>query len=205
MAKSKARHTVHGGRRHQNRNILSDGRHKRHCPRLFTTCSRSTITAIAKSRTVSSVSTSGSTGSSPLSFFTHCSSCSVHSRCFISPTLVTAVAATADHSAHTPRHRPAATGWCTRRDGDDQETPTRPALFSVRLHPGCRVAAVEPFDRWRPRLHERLCAARVLSLSVWRSCAERAPRTGNNRAGGSGWGQSRTREHQLSVQPDPGP
>jgi hypothetical protein len=87
MAKSKARHTVHGGRRHPNRNILTGRRHKRHCPRLFTTCSRSTITAIAKSRTVSSVSTSGSTGSSPLSFFTHCSSCSVHSRCFISPRL----------------------------------------------------------------------------------------------------------------------
>ncbi len=72
MAKPSVPHTVHCGRFLQNRQFHRREPQYWHCPHLLTGCCLSNIVAIANSRTVNSLTSSGSTGSSPLSFFTHC-------------------------------------------------------------------------------------------------------------------------------------
>ncbi len=107
-ARSTLRNTAHRGRWHQNCHLHVDEPQHLHRRRWFTPCCRSNMTAIAKSRTASSSTTSGSTGFSPLSFATHRSSCSKSNRCRISCTPLTI-------SSQTPRYAEAEQLICQRQ------------------------------------------------------------------------------------------
>lgn len=107
-ARSTLRNTGHRGDRHQKCHLQVDQPQNLHRPRLFTTCGRSNITTIAKSRTASSLTTSGSTGFSPLRFSTHRSSCSKSNRCRISCTPLTI-------SSQAPRYGEAEQLICQRQ------------------------------------------------------------------------------------------
>jgi hypothetical protein len=79
-ALSSAPYTEHRGRFLLNPHSRRVRPQNLHCPRMFTACRRSNIATIAKSRTASSLTTSGSTCSSLPSLSTHCSNCSQSNR-----------------------------------------------------------------------------------------------------------------------------
>lgn len=89
IAKSRALRTVHRGRLIRSRQDRRDQRQYWHCPRLFTRCCLSSMRAIARSRTASSLTASGSGGSFPSSLASQCCSCSLSNRYRISATELT--------------------------------------------------------------------------------------------------------------------
>lgn len=89
IAKSSALPTVHCGRLIRSRQRQREWPQYRHCPRLFTRCCLSSMRAIARRRTASSVTGSGSDCSFPSSLFSQCCSCSISNRYRISSTELT--------------------------------------------------------------------------------------------------------------------
>lgn len=107
--------------------------------------------------------------------------------------------------ARKPLDHHAASGWYIRRDDDGQDAPTRPALFSVLLHPCPYGFALTTSADRCPRVAGCPRAPHAFKPCLCGVLLWTAPRTGERQTGGSGGGIPREGRTSTAVNPALGP